>query len=183
MRKDKQQLALRYFAKGFYSATQDGIVWRHRRGRSGYLLNCAKPLHTSLNNSGYLITHFKSQQRVMTLLTHQAIWLFFKGAYNENLQINHIDGNKLNNKLSNLELVTNSQNKIHALKLGLRVMPPNRYGKDNSATRKVECIDTGEIFETGRAAAQFAGVGHPTLWRALNTKGRTAGGFRFRYVE
>lgn len=36
-------------------------------------------------------------------------------------EVNHIDGNRYNNHVSNLEWVTSSENKLHAFKLGLRV--------------------------------------------------------------
>jgi hypothetical protein len=38
-------------------------------------------------------------------------------------QVNHKDGNKLNNDIENLEWVTSSENSEHACKIGLKVMP------------------------------------------------------------
>lgn len=46
------------------------------------------------------------------------IALYFLGP--SSLEVNHIDGNKQNNHISNLEFVTKSENMIHAYKTGLR---------------------------------------------------------------
>ena len=48
------------------------------------------------------------------------------------MQVNHKDGNKLNNHVENLEIVTASENQIHALKNGLKVMPT---GEDVSSSK------------------------------------------------
>lgn len=60
----------------------------------------------------------------------------------ENLQVNHIDGNKLNNQLSNLEWTTSSENNKHAYQIGLK----NQKGQNNNATRLTD-KDVEKIIE------------------------------------
>ena len=45
---------------------------------------------------------------------HRIIAMTFLENYSDKLQVNHIDGDKKNNKVSNLEMVTGSQNMYHA---------------------------------------------------------------------
>ncbi len=49
----------------------------------------------------------------------------------QNMDVNHIDGNKLNNTLSNLEWVTKSENSLFCYKEGLRVAPNNNKNLGN----------------------------------------------------
>lgn len=75
-------------------------------------------------------------------------WLGVSIELFEKLQVNHIDGNKLNNDKSNLEVVTASQNRIHAIEMGLapavrilrkdlRTGDVERYLSINECSRKV----------------------------------------------
>lgn len=58
------------------------------------------------------LTHNKRVNRTVHLLVAEA---FLKdGKYTNELQVNHIDGNKKNNNVSNLELVTGTENVNHA---------------------------------------------------------------------
>lgn len=63
-----------------------------------------------LSAKGYLRINLNKKVKFV----HQIIMLTFVGPAND-LQVNHKDGNKLNNALDNLEYVTNNQNRQHAV--------------------------------------------------------------------
>lgn len=52
-------------------------------------------------------------------LVHRIVAKTFIGEP-DNKQVNHIDGNKLNNNINNLEYCSARDNLIHALNLGLK---------------------------------------------------------------
>lgn len=67
---------------------------------------------------------------------HRLVMLCFKPCSNsESLQVNHIDGNKLNNSLENLEWCTNQENRIHAVKFGLAA---RMIGETNPQSKLLE---------------------------------------------
>lgn len=91
----------------------------------GRLRNTAtsKILKYTINPNGYYACSIKPDGRKgksYCLRIHREIALAFIPNPNNLPQVNHIDGNKLNNTLQNLEWVTNKQNAQHAHNLGLR---------------------------------------------------------------
>lgn len=63
---------------------------------------------------------------------HKLVAETFLINYENKPVVNHIDGNKKNNNVNNLEWVTRSENDIHAFKIGLR----SNKGKKNPAFGK-----------------------------------------------
>lgn len=63
------------------------------------------------------------KKRPVTMLAYRLAWWLFKGPIPRGIQLNHKDGKKGNDRLSNLELNTNGQNQEHANRTGLRRVP------------------------------------------------------------
>lgn len=95
-----------------YSAAEDGII----------LGVYGKPLKPIQHHTGYMaltVRHNGKSQRQYRW--HRFVYECWNGLIEtEDLVINHIDGVKTNNQLSNLELVSHRVNVEHAFQLNLR---------------------------------------------------------------
>jgi hypothetical protein len=88
-----------------YSVDELGNVY----SRTGRLLKC------STNAVGYRqLFVWKNCKLQRTYLIHRLVWQAFKGEIPEGLEIDHIDGNKSNNRLDNLRLVTHQHNTFNS---------------------------------------------------------------------
>ena len=92
-----------------YYISDDGRVFSDARG--GELRERA----TRLNQKGYKYTFLTNGKNVKkTAIIHRLVAEYFLPNYDKNLQVNHIDGDKTNNKVENLEMVTGLENMRHA---------------------------------------------------------------------
>ena len=71
-----------------------------------------------VGSSGYPQVTIRFKKKQHTKAVHRLMAVAF-GMAADGLEINHIDGNKCNNNLKNLEICTRSQNMKHAYKIGL----------------------------------------------------------------
>ena len=107
-----------------------------------------KVLKSYLNNVGYELLKLSNDGRGNTKTVHRLVLETFKPHVNMNdLQVNHIDGNKSNNHLTNLEWVTARDNILHAHDLGLI---KNR-GEDSPRAKlsKADVLEVLQRLDTG----------------------------------
>jgi len=88
---------------------RNGRTW-HNRGQ-GYLCG-------SLDATGYRVLRFSQGKRNSAIgcREHRAFWTFMKGTIPPDKVINHINGDKTDNHIENLEVLSHRENVIHGRK-------------------------------------------------------------------
>lgn len=157
--------------EGRYLISNTGKIISFLRGN-------VKPIKTGFTKYGYEKVNLHNEGRKKTLLIHRLVALHFVPTVGGKDYVNHIDGVKSNNTVSNLEWVTVSENNKHALENGLKVMPRwdearrekyNSHVSDNGAMNKVAVIDsiTKKKYSSIKAAAKENGINYQTLFSWL----------------
>lgn len=101
-------------------------------------------------------------------------------------EINHIDGDKYNPDVTNLEWCNRSSNMLHAFKTGLSKPSMGMLGKKNpNAGRKgikVRIIETGEEFESITECEKAINGNNRHICDCLSGKQKTHRGYHFEYI-
>ena len=140
----------------------------------------AKKLAQSNDKNGYkLVTakklspNKKAQFRVHRLVAH--CWI---GECPKGYEVNHIDGNKSNNKASNLEYVTSKQNKDHAVNIGLV-----KIGKEHHNTKPIKLTKDGRtIIVHGCKEIKKIGLRPQSVHRVARKERKSIKGWVAEYV-
>lgn len=113
--------------EGSYKVSDMGRVFSSKLGR-GTMSRDGIMRPFGKKNNWYLRVRLRKDNQDKEYPVHALVWMAFRGTRPNGLEINHKDGNKRNNRLENLELITHSENIKHAYNTGL--IPP-RKGEAN----------------------------------------------------
>ena len=132
----------------------EGYEGKYRISTEGEVLSVNKDLIMAqcLGGNGYLKTGLRRNGTKDRLITHRLVAQAFIPNPHNKPQVNHIDGNKLNNNAYNLEWCTPKENTEHAYRIGLRKGTPHNKGKKLGKSSQYHYVERvtypkkGELF-------------------------------------
>ena len=149
-----------------------------------------KILKPCKNTPGYLYVPLSKNGKVKNHNIHRLLAEHFISNPKNKPHINHIDGNKLNNSLDNLEWCTHKENAEHASKLKLykpSYSMKNKFGKDNPHSIKILQFDKEGTFIASfygaNEAKRVTGIDNSEILKVCKLKRKTAGGFIWKFAN
>ena len=164
-----------------YEITRSGDVISKRLGTPMKLT-----LSGTSRDGGYLQTNLKIDGKHVCKRAHRLVAEAYIDNPDNKPCVNHIDGNKLNNNVSNLEWCTHLENVTHARTTGLTTSAQCPTGAAHARAVLIRCIDTGDVFSGAGEAMRALGLTDAARKNITNVcKGRrkVAGGYRWEYVS
>lgn len=163
-----------------YMIDTDGVVYSKR----------GKPLKYSLNHKGYCIVNFLIDGKrkgfaIHTLVANQ----FILKTDNKRCQVNHIDGDKQNNSVTNLEWVTPRENSQHSVNvLG------NLIGSNNPNAKPVKACDNNgrcycfcSVSDAARFLCEYTNAVFKSrkngIYKVLSGRRKTYMNFKWEFIN
>lgn len=169
--------------KGFegYQASNLGQVKsleRFRKGKNGSLAVVKEKILKPWITRGYYQVELCKQSIKKAYFVHRLVWEAFNGQIPENMQVNHINEIKTDNRLSNLNLMTCKEN----INWGTGI---ERCAKKRSKAVLQFTLDNILVkeFPSAKQAYRETGFAFSNICACCKGKQKTAYGFIWRYKD
>lgn len=160
-----------------YQVSNFGRVKSFKQNKNGKIM---KP---RLDHNGYPTINIRTDNKNKNVSIHRLVAENFIPLVEGKEYVNHIDGNKENNKVTNLEWVTQSENMIHAYKTKLAVP----YARKKVAKIDITTNEIIEIYENIKDAMIKNNYGNNSRQCHISDcclgKRKTCKGFKWIYLD
>jgi hypothetical protein len=138
------------------------------------------------NGNGYVFYRFRNGRKQHNIYVHRLVAKNFIPNPHGYTEVNHIDCNKINNDVSNLEWCSRSMNMRHGYANGL-YKPVIMMGENNPASRKVDqlTLDGQQLatFDCISDAARKTNAIRQDISKVCKGKRKSSGGYLWRYTD
>lgn len=151
--------------EGEYMVASDGVIFSLKR-------SVRRVNRQSMNRYGYMQIGLSNHGKRKNYSVHQLVAQAFIPNPGCKKFVNHIDGDKANNNVTNLEWVTALENIHHAMRIGkFRFRPVSQYDRDGNVIAVHKSVSEASL-KTGISSGGITSV--------CNGVNKTAGGFIWR---
>lgn len=149
------------------------LARKHRVRNGHYCMTKERILRPAINQNGYL--HLSVDGKDCRV--HRIVAATFIDNSNNYRDVNHKNGDKTDNRVSNLEWVSHSQNELH------KIYKLKTSGKLIKPMRQVLCVETGKVYESISAACRDLGIKTTHISEVCQGKISQTCGYHWRYVD
>lgn len=156
--------------EGLYEVSNTGVVkslFRTVKSKGSKKVVPERILKPRLDEWGYEGVSLCKNGKQYGKLVHRLVAEAFISPFGGD-QVNHIDGNKLNNRVENLEWCTGSENMKHAYKNGL-----------HTKVKAVRAVELNMVFPSISEAARYVDGKVSGIWRCLSGRNKAHRGYHF----
>lgn len=181
--------------EGLYQVSNLGRVKSlnhiRKNGKNSKYMQKGKVLHKWISCCGYYQVVLSKNGKVKRLTIHRIVAQVFIPNTLNKPQVNHKDGNKLNNCVDNLEWCTRSENQLHAWKNGLQVFTDNQLKSVTKngipVAKPVNQYDKSKNFikrwNSMKEAECSLNIPNSNITNCCKGKRKSAGGYIWEYVN
>ena len=159
-----------------------------------------KYLKQTINRNGYCKVTLQKDKYKKTFSVHRLVAQAYLKNYSNTLQVNHINGIKIDNRVENLEMVTAKENMQKAVEIGLfdkckeiqrKNAIKNNLGKyhilaNESAKKRVAKYDKNnnsiQVYNSISEASRKNNINITSISYSANGKRKTGGGYIWHFV-